>query len=639
MFEYSSSVSWENTAKESDVYVKWVIRKEKSNSLLRLIPSMYFLTKENDEYILEYCYTVWFNDPLKREGVRKLFSGTLPINSNALPTVTGFYTPDIYSETLFDNYVLSPFSTANKKYYSYSSYEESDSTVRISFKPKIDNTQLVNGEALTEKTTGKVTDLKLNGEFDMMTFSIDASMNDTIPDLPKNCNLTVYFNFLGNRIRSDIKTVFLPPKTFPEAADSGMTIESIRPMPLTDAEKAIYSRSDSLKLADSTSTAKSRMQKKTYKMAWDIFEKNLLNNFKTSMGQNDEFSLRTSAILNPSFLNYSHNKGFRYRYDILGKYIFTDNSDLNFRIRLGYMFTKKQFFYDAPIAWTFNEKRNGTLKFTIGSGNRITNSSVHDMLVKMNPDSIRFQDMDLKYYTDKYGSLTLSYDVFRWLGLEMSATFHRRAAVNKKEFIEAGQPTVYKTFAPSLEVTLKPFLDNGPICTLDYERGIKGVLGSGVEYERLEGDISKVMNFSPVTSLSFRAGGGIYTDKSRDIYFLDFANFRENNLPGGWNDDWSGEFQLLNSGWYNVSKYYIRANVTFEHPLMFASLIPYFGRYIETERIYVNSLWVDKIHPYMEYGYGFRCRYFSAGLYMSTRNWHYQSFGGRITFELFGRWK
>lgn len=102
----------------------------------------------------------------------------------------------------------------------------------------------------------------------------------------------------------------------------------------------------------------------------------------------------------------------------------------------------------------------------------------------------------------------------------------------------------------------------------------------------------------------------MYTAKSHNSYFLDYINFREENIPGGWNDDWTCEFQLLNSNWYNASEYYARTNITYESPLMFLSRIPFVGRLMEMERIYANILVVEHLYPYIEYGYGFTNRFF-----------------------------
>ena len=104
--------------------------------------------------------------------------------------------------------------------------------------------------------------------------------------------------------------------------------------------------------------------------------------------------------------------------------------------------------------------------------------------------------------------------------------------------------------APIAELTYRPMGYNGPILTIDYERGIRGMLGSDTDYERLEIDGQYKHHLSALSYLQLRAGTGFYTHKGFGSYFLDYSNFRENNIPGGWNDDWACSFELLNSGWY-----------------------------------------------------------------------------------------
>ena len=126
--------------------------------------------------------------------------------------------------------------------------------------------------------------------------------------------------------------------------------------------------------------------------------------------------------------------------------------------------------------------------------------------------------------------------------------------------------------------------------------------------------------------------------EGQDAYFLDFENFREDNMPGGWNDDWTGDFQLLNRDTYNSSDYYLRANLTYESPLMLLSKAPLLGKYVEMERVYVSALVVDGIYPYTEMGYGFTNRLFSIGLFVATREIKYDGFGCRLGLELFRDW-
>ena len=137
--------------------------------------------------------------------------------------------------------------------------------------------------------------------------------------------------------------------------------------------------------------------------------------------------------------------------------------------------------------------------------------------------------------------------------------------------------------------------------------------------------------------LNLRSGYGFYTSRHEN-YFLDYANFCDNNLPEDWDDDWSGDFQLLDSRIYNESDFYLRNNISYESPLLFATWTPYLGKYIEKERIYISSVLVDHTRPYMELGYGFTNRYISVGIFASFMNTQFQKFGISFDFELFRRW-
>ena len=107
-----------------------------------------------------------------------------------------------------------------------------------------------------------------------------------------------------------------------------------------------------------------------------------------------------------------------------------------------------------------------------------------------------------------------------------------------------------------------------------------------------------------LVAYSIRLGAGFYTRKGDHWDFVDYTNFHDDNIPGGWNDSWSGEFELLPSQWYNASDYYVRGNFTYEAPMIATAWLPLIGKYIEAERLYVSSLVVNHLHPYTEWGYG-----------------------------------
>ena len=200
-----------------------------------------------------------------------------------------------------------------------------------------------------------------------------------------------------------------------------------------------------------------------------------------------------------------------------------------------------------------------------------------------------------------------------------------------------GVPTEYRSFAPTIAIKLSPWLNKGPVFAIDYERSFKNIFESNIAYERWEFDGQWKIRLPGLRLLNLRSGYGFYTDRNEN-YFLDYANFRDNNLPEDWDDDWSGDFQLLDSRIYNESNYYIRGNISYETPLLFATWLPYLGKYIEKERLYVSNVLLEHTRPYMELGYGFTNRYISVGLFASFLNVKFKEIGISFDFELFKRW-
>ncbi len=97
-------------------------------------------------------------------------------------------------------------------------------------------------------------------------------------------------------------------------------------------------------------------------------------------------------------------------------------------------------------------------------------------------------------------------------------------------------------------------------------------------------------------------------------------------------------FQLLNSEWYNTSRYYLRGHASYESPLLVCSFLPLVGKYIERETIYFSLLSIQHTRPYAEIGYGVTTRFVSIGAFASFLNAKPKEFGLKFTFELFRKW-
>ena len=654
IFSYRDKHIATSDTTETQVYLKHTFKTiGKRNVTLLLVPSMYSIAKGHRNYIGETIGRARVLGHRIIDMTPQLTISTIRKNRKVMPVIIEYATPNIYGEQLFGDNVLSPFYKGNARYYRYKAMVMSDSLVRITFKPKINNTQLVTGWAIVENSNGKIKQCHLRGTFDMIDYSVKVVMDNTHRLLPSTCSTKARFKFFGNRIEAELTAGYgaeTSPKSSPsfdKAQDvpfdklrmkkgrdlnSKMTMDSLRPMPLEDFERDIYN-SYNQEIKDKERDSADVKNEKFGEKALNAIDDNLLSTLRFASAHS---YLKLSPLINPLELSYSNSRGLAYRIKLDAKHYFSDKQSISINPRFGYNFKIDKFFYKLPLRYYINEKKESWIELLLENGNRITNSSVLDMIKDSSRDTIDFSGLGLDYFDDKQMKLHGNFYISPKLSVELGCTYHKRTAVNSHNFDSIGQTNSYNSFAPLVSVSYLPS-PTMPVFTASYERSIKGVLNSNIEYEKWEMDASYKKHISGMKILNIRLGGGFYTNKSTD-YFVDFSNFRENYLPEGWDDEWTGNFQLLRSQWYNASEYYLRLNASYESPLMIMSRLPLIGKYVETERFYIGVLRIQDTKPYTELGYSFTNRYFSAGVFTSFLGAEYHDIGFKFTMELFRRW-
>ena len=646
VFDYHRNYGRSIEGFQDNAYLKYKFHIDRRNVTLWLIPTMYSVADGPRDYLGESYCRLTYHSVHDYEMKRQVSIGNISHYKKALPTVLELLTPDLYNTCLFKQHILSPFSRTNKRFYSYRVTIIGNGLAVVAFKPRLANTQLVKGQAYVLFETGKISSVEMEGEYNMIDFRIDVSMGESTARsvLPEHSEVEARFSFMGNRIRSKFEAVFHCPEKLADTLESVrdiQIIERVRPIPLEEDEQAIYNEyygtaEEQVPVQpDTTDVEETPPHKNFWKdVVWDGIGSALVT---TQRAHTKSGSISLSPILNPQYISYSRHRGLSYKMRLGGEYFFSPHRYLTLNAQVGYNFKYHQLYLDLPLRMTYNPKREGYAEIQLGNGNRISNSTVLEKIIEEHPeDSTQFNGEELDYFKDNFIKIKNNVEVFDWITVMTSVSYHYRKAVNPTRMEMLRKPTIYRTFAPVLTLKFKPWY-NGPIITADYERGIKGVLNSDIGYERWEFDGSWKIPMRSLSLLNVRAGAGFYTSKSTS-YFLDYDNFRDNNVPGGWDDDWTGQFQLLDASWYNNSKYYVRANMSYESPMIFATWLPLVGRYIESERAYFSALLIQHTRPYFELGYGLTNRYFSAGVFASFLNTRFYEFGTKFSVELFRKW-
>ena len=642
IYEYLKANRSEFKPLVDNVYMKFRYNVEKRNFGLWLIPNTYVLAKDPREYIRETYTKATFTDTHHFDVNAEVVTGTMRGDRIGMKTLLDFMTPNIYNMAFYDGHVLSPFNKWNRHYYHFTQIRLMNGATRLDFRPKLYNTQLLNGYAVVETETGRILRTVLNGEFDMITFrtEITQSEDEGRELMPAKCNTAATFRFMGNRVSVLFNAFYNCPTNLSDSINSISSremMDSIRPVPLNRLDKQIYETYDREHAAADSIAALDTIPHKTNfwkKVFWDTIGETLVTPIDAE-ARNASF--RIYPIINPLYADYSPTKGFRYKMKLRTTFRFSDHRYLNIEPTIGYNFKQSQLYFNIPIRMVYNPKRNGYAEIIYGNGNRIYNSTVIEEINEAHLDTIDFSNTHMDEFRDNYLRLFNNIMIFDWLDIETGIFVHQRKSVVPEMMRQYGVPEEYRSFAPTIGIKLQPWLNKGPLFSFDWEESIKGVNQSNLEYTRWEFDAQWKYKIPGLRVLNMRLGTGLYTSKSTE-YFLDFSNFHDENLPEGWNDDWSGNFQLLGGREYNESKYYIRTNVSYESPLLLATWIPYLGKYIEKERFYISGVLLERSRPYYEIGYGFTNRYISAGAFASFRNTKFEEFGVKFDFELFKRW-
>lgn len=648
VFNYSSHYAQEQDSFQSNVYIKHLYQTHRRNFTLWAVPSMYAIARGQRAFVSEQYSRLTMKPDGELENRRQVYYTTIPHNRRTMPTLLEFITPSLYKETLYGDHILSPFYHTNRVFYRYTTSRIDDKLSRLYFRPRyVRNTQLVHGLATVETQTGRIIDAEMGGDFDMLRFQTLTTQGDhgSRALMPKFCRTNVDFHFMGNHIYSAFEAAYDCPITLPDSVNvkgDRQLIDSIRPYSLSEAEQAIYDYRDSIRnsrqkdtVAIDTLQQMPKKRKRNYlkEIGWDLVGESLIRSLRTS---SEAGYVRLSPIINPQYISYSHRKGFSYRFKLGAQLNLSDQTSLGVNTRFGYNFKQRKFYFNLPIRLNYTYRdRDAFAEIAWANGNRIYNSTVIDEIRREKGDVPGLDDMNLDQFDDLNLRVTNTLPLNNRLSIEAGLVFHQRKAVYHAQMKQMGMPTEYRSLAPMLSVKTRP-LPKGPLFSIDYERGLPGK-DNHLTYERWEIDASLKHHLHRLQTLNLRLGTGFYTDRDKN-FFMDYANFRDENLPEGWDDDWSGNFQLLRSRLYNQSDYYIRGNVSFESPLMAMSFVPFAGRFVERERIYLSSLSIAHTRLYSELGYGFTCRFFSVGLFSSFMNVKFQEFGAKFTFELFRRW-
>lgn len=674
---------------EAEVYMRMYAQTLKKNFFYRythLMPDFVLHNKKHKEGLIEVLSDLKFNHPNNYTADIKHVSGTIQKKDADDILPSSLIHLNVYSEMSSNERFFMPLRETSKQYYRYKltrTYTDNGTTFyTVSFSPIYKSPKLLKGTFVLEKDSWRVMQFVCEGVDLTSEFSIELYMGNR-PDtqiLPVNCIIHQKFSYLGNVVTN---------RSFVNISYNLIKLKEKREKEHNLNISNFYKvRLDSVPLKNDPS-----FWEKNRKIPLQAKERDLIDEFYRQENNKDSVpkkennavewaknialssnykynntDIKYSGMFNPFLLGYSSFDGLTYRQKVALKFELERQSSIELDAFVGYMFKRKELFTNITTAWNYNPPRLGKLSLSVGNGNKTYSSiyleEVQDSIVSggLNLKDINFDEFE--YYNDYYFKLDNTIEVTNGFTVGTGLDYHiRKAAENKLNDLETTLQTsilynneenevtkMYnkqKIFAPVLTLTWTPeqyyrferrqkiyVRSPYPTMKLELSKGIRGVLGSTSGFNRVELDISQIIQLDLNRSFHYHIGMGFFSNQKSE-YFTDFEYFAKRNFPDNWDDGIGGVFNLLDRRFYNASDTYIQNHLMYESPFLILNLVPAVSRGVVTERLYLSHLYNPYIYSYTELGYGIGNSFLNAALFGAFHKLKFHEIGFKVSLNIF----
>jgi len=638
VFALTDTLSAKHWYYKGSYYYRGAVRLHKKNLVILSNPNRRFYMKDGHDLLTEDMGDMEYYAPnMLTRKIRHTY-GSVPGYDVTHGYIMDFFNVNISGAFLLADHILSPLHRKNIIYYRYSCDSVKHHKAYFSFRRKRRNMQLVDGAFVYDMQKGYVCSISFSGRYNFISFTEHVTMGTEGDERfwPQRMDMTYRYWYYGNTFTGNtvcthnydvIRRRFFRPKSVTDrhdltpqyalaldtarAAYDSTFIARHRPIALSRIDSSFYAEAKGnaapIPISPSDTAPPSRHTTPRWIKQLGHVGEFFFNDY--DIMENSYSRLR---ILSPT-PGYSGSNGVTYRQDLEYIRFFSRGRSWSVVPRLSYFFKNSELTGRVRSELLLIPKSNATISFEAGI-QKITANSNNLFFIKK--DSEGKETVESLDFTDFYTSLDAKRELANGLDASIGIVMHHRRPKGyaKQHHAELMLRDRYRDFAPRLTLTFTPHQyyyrvgdrkvrlhSAWPTFVLNYERGIKGLLGSTNAYERWECMATGGMRLTPVHRLIWKAGGGMFTNRA-NADFVQYEYFNNGIYAYNWDDDRSGVFQLLDQKYYNNSYHYLRGHAVIESPMLLLGNIS--TRVIRAERLYVNALLTEGLVPYLEFGYG-----------------------------------
>ncbi len=409
---------------------------------------------------------------------------------------------------------------------------------------------------------------------------------------------------------------------------------SIRPMPLTAQETFDYQKKDSIATVQKSKPYLDSLQdhkNNILVLPYLIFG-------YTATSKNDKDSLYVFPFIHTFY--YNTVEGFGINLKARYSKVFDDYRTYSITPALRYGFGNKLFSANVRTSYTYDPEHSGKFFFDFGSDVLDLNNVGTRSLYFNTLSTLLNENNYVKYYRSQFGTLGYQRELSNGVLWAASLSYGTRTQLyntsyykifdNKTKEFTSNNPLAplapaddmsllfpkhqALTFNTSVKFTFnqqyitrptgKIFLPSRyPTLTVNYRKGINGLLNSDVNYDFISADISQEkirVGLSGYSSFKLTGGGFLNT---RSLYFMDFNHFL-GNQGTTFDPTYIGSFHFLPFYTYSTSSAFLEAHYQHNFSGSILRRVPWVRKLKIEEIIGANYLTTRGNNNYSEFYVG-----------------------------------
>lgn len=410
---------------------------------------------------------------------------------------------------------------------------------------------------------------------------------------------------------------------------------SLRPIPLTEAERISFAGKDSFLQVSSTPEFQDsvRDSKRKFKIRHLLFGKNYDYSID-SIRKQKHFSIPN--LTDPTSLAFNSVDGLRL--ELPFSYSVSDSSGRLTRLtpEFAYAFARKKLDASFTSQRRLNGMTNSWISFSGGTTTSDFNRTNGLSGLTNSFYTLWLEENYKRFYRRDFAQLMIRHDLINGLNMNVMLDYSDNRPLNNhsaysfinydekhilpnipvNHTISPDQLNQHQSFIGRLELIYTPrnrYLikdhtkiyagSKFPTYSLIYRGGFTGIAGSDSRYDLLKLGIKQQINFGIDDHVAYLVAAGSFLN-SKKVFFEDYQHF--NTQPTGFVfSSFENSFRLLPFYEFSTLKSFFDGHATWQTRRLILKQLPLLrNSSVVTENLFINMLYTSEIRNYLETGYG-----------------------------------